>query len=105
MKRIEAFVKPFTVEPLRMALAEAGFGVQRMLQVEEFGRDSIQESISGTEYSIDSKPRLMLLLYVEDNRVDEVIHIIQTNASTDNPGDGRIMISTVDRVAAVTGSE
>lgn len=105
MKRIEAFVKPFTFESIRQALSNAGFGVQRILQVEEFGRESIQESFSGTEYSIESKPRLMLLMYVEDKRVDEVIHIIQTNARTDHPGDGRIMISTLDRVAAVTGSE
>lgn len=105
MKRIEAIIKPFTVEALRTALASSGFGVQRVLQVEEFGRDSIQETVSGTEYSIDSDPRLLLLLFVEDSRVDEVIHIIQTNASTDNRGDGRIFVSPVDRMAAVTGSE
>ncbi|MCB1172716.1 MAG: P-II family nitrogen regulator [Leptospiraceae bacterium] len=105
MKRLEAYIKPFTVEALRQALAESGFGVQRLLQVEEFSQDPYQEVVSGTEYSIETRPRLLMIMYIEDSRVDEVIRIIQTNASTDHSGDGRIFISTVDRIATVAGSE
>jgi nitrogen regulatory protein PII len=42
---------------------------------------------------------------VPDNLVEAVVQIVQTHALTGNPGDGKILISTVDEVVKIRTGE
>ncbi|HQJ46893.1 MAG TPA: P-II family nitrogen regulator [Ignavibacteriaceae bacterium] len=42
---------------------------------------------------------------VEDKMAEEVVNAIQKNAKTNNPGDGKIFITTVDDVVKIRTNE
>ena len=106
MKKIEAYLKPFRVAEVRNALAEAGFGVLRVLKAEELRpSDTYTEVVQGMEYEIDVVPRALLVLLVDDDRVDDVVRLIQSCGKTDHDGDGRILISTIERSCSVDPAE
>lgn len=105
MKKIEAFLKPFTVDPVRTALAEIGVMVVRVLPVEELSQTSSHKEVcQGIEYDVDSVQRVMMVVIVPDEDVEQVVHRIQEAGQTDHHGDGGILVSKVERLAPVDPS-
>jgi nitrogen regulatory protein PII len=96
MKRVEAFIKPFKADAIKDALQEAGVDLVMMSQMREFSDENrYVEAYAGTEYEVDERPRIWLLAFVQDADVDRVTGLIRTNAQTDTPLDGSIVISDV----------
>lgn len=99
MKRVEAFIKPFTADAIKEALQEAGVELVLMSQMREFSRENrYVEAYAGTEYEVDERPRIWLLAFVQDGDVDRVTGLIRTHAQTDTPLDGSIVISDVEKI-------
>ena len=99
MKRVEAFIKPFTADAIKEALQEAGVNLVLMSQMREFSDNNrYVEAYAGTEYEVDERPRIWLLAFVDDGDVDQVTGLIRTHAQTDTPLDGSIVISDVERL-------
>lgn len=105
MKRIEAYIKPFRMEELRVKLADLNVGVIRTLPVQELNRPKYQEIYRGTEYEVDDEPRILVILLVDDSQEDQVVKTIQSVASTGNAGDGLILVMPVHRVAPVDAED
>jgi nitrogen regulatory protein PII len=102
MKKIEAFLKPFTVDPVRASLAEVGVMVVRVLPVEELSHaTSYTEVCQGIEYEVDSNARVLMVVIAPDEDVDEVVRRIQEAGQTDHLGDGGILVSRVEQLAPV----
>ncbi len=96
MKRVEAFIKPFTADAIKDALQEMGVDLVLMSQMKEFsGENRYVEAYAGTEYEVDERPRIWLLAFVQDADVGRVTGLIRTHAQTDTPLDGSIVISDV----------
>lgn len=99
MKRIEAFVKPFTIEAIKGSLHDAGVSTIRILEARELSRhEKYAEVYSGTEYEVDVAPRVLLIAYIEDDRLSEVVKIISDSAQTETNGDGHIFVSSLESV-------
>lgn len=101
MKKIEAFIKPFRLEEIKAALLEAGVAELRFTQVHEIGQDTSQENYRGTEYEVDFDARIMVMMVVEDDRVSEVTGLIRETASTENQGDGEILVMPVESMISI----
>jgi nitrogen regulatory protein P-II 1 len=107
MKKVEAIIKPFKLEDVREALSEVGITGMTATEVKGFGRQKGHtELYRGAEYVVDFLPKVKLELVVADDQVDACIDAITNAARTGKIGDGKIFVSSVDRVIRIrTGEE
>jgi nitrogen regulatory protein P-II 1 len=107
MKSITAVIKPFKLDEVREALAEAGLTGLTVTEVKGFGRQKGHtELYRGAEYVVDFLPKVKIEVVVADTQVDQVIDAIIGAARTGKIGDGKIFVSDVERVIRIrTGEE
>jgi nitrogen regulatory protein PII len=107
MKLITAIVKPFKLDDVKDALKAAGVQGITVSEVRGFGRQGgHSETYRGADYKIDFVPKVRLELVVDDGSVDAVIAAIKASAVTGKIGDGKIWVSTVERLVRIrTGEE
>lgn len=107
MKKIDAIIKPFKLDDVREALAEVGITGMTVTEVKGFGRQKGHtELYRGAEYVVDFLPKVKLELVVNDGDVESCIEAINRSAKTGKIGDGKIFVTTVERVIRIrTGEE
>jgi nitrogen regulatory protein P-II 1 len=107
MKSITAVIKPFKLDEVREALAEAGLTGLTVTEVKGFGRQKGHtELYRGAEYVVDFLPKVKIEVVVADTQVDQVIDAIIGAARTGKIGDGKIFVTDVERVIRIrTGEE
>ena len=102
MKKVEAIIRPFKLEDVKVALVNAGIIGMTVTEVRGFGRQKGQvERYRGSEFTVEFLQKLKLDVVVDDDRVDTVVNAIQDAARTGEIGDGKIFISTVDTVIRI----
>ena len=107
MKRIEAVIKPFKLEDVKEALADAGITGMTVSDVKGYGRQQgHSELYRGAEYVVDFLPKIKLDLVVSSEDVDKTVDIIVQSARTGKIGDGKIFISDIQKIIRIrTGEE
>jgi len=107
MKKIEAIIKPFKLEDVKDALAESGITGMTVAEVKGYGRQQgHSELYRGAEYVVDFLPKVKIELIVSDSNVDMVIEKITEASRTGKIGDGKIFVSSVEKVVRIrTGEE
>lgn len=107
MKKVEAIIKPFKLEDVRDALSRAGVAGITAIDAKGFGRQrGHSELYRGAEYVVDFLPKVKLELVVADDDLDVCVDAVIKAARTGKIGDGKIFISTIDRVVRIrTGEE
>jgi nitrogen regulatory protein PII len=107
MKLITAVVKPFKLDDVKDALRDAGVTGMTVSEVRGFGRQGGHtETYRGAEYSIDFIPKVRLELVVDDSVVESTLNAIREAAATGKIGDGKIWITSVERIVRIrTGEE
>lgn len=102
MKKIEAIIKPFKLEPLKDALSNAGATGMTVTDVRGCGRQKGHgELYRGAEYVVDFLPKTKVELVVPDEDVESIISIIIDTVKTGNIGDGKIFVSPVEKVVRI----
>lgn len=107
LKKIEAIIKPFKLEDVKDALTEAGITGMTVSDVKGYGRQQgHSELYRGAEYVVDFLPKIKIELIVDDTSVEDTIRIITEAARTGKIGDGKIFVTSVERVVRIrTGEE
>ena len=106
MKRIEAIIRPFKLDEVKIALVNAGIVGMTVSEVRGFGRQRGQtERYRGSEYTVEFLQKLKLEIVVEDTQVDMVVSKIIESARTGEIGDGKIFISPVDEIVRIRTGE
>ena len=102
MKKIEAIIRPFKLEDVKIALVNAGIVGMTVSEVRGFGRKKGQvERYRGSEFTVEFLQKLKLEIVVDDNQVDTVVSAVQDAARTGEIGDGKIFVSTIDSVIRI----
>ena len=102
MKKIEAIIRPFKLEDVKIALVNSGIVGMTVSEVRGFGRQKGQvERYRGSEFTVEFLQKLKLEIVVDDERVQTVVDAIQDAAKTGEIGDGKIFISSVDSVIRI----
>jgi nitrogen regulatory protein P-II 2 len=102
MKKVEAIIRPFKLEDVKLALVNAGIVGMTVSEVRGFGRQKGQvERYRGSEFTVEFLQKLKLEIVVDDDQVDTVVNAIQDAARTGEIGDGKIFISPVDSVIRI----
>ncbi|MFZ1887793.1 MAG: P-II family nitrogen regulator [Candidatus Binataceae bacterium] len=106
MKKVEAIIKPFTIDAVKAELELAGVTGITTYEVRGFGRQKGRtELYRGSEYIVDFKPKLKLEVIVRDEQTDAVVDAIQRKARTGRIGDGKIYVSEVCEVIRIRTDE
>ena len=102
MKMVMAVIKPFKLDDVREALAEAGVAGITATEVKGFGRQKGHtELYRGAEYVVDFLPKVKVEAVVEDDQVDRVVEAIETAARTGRIGDGKIFVIPVEQAVRI----
>ncbi len=106
LKKIEAIIRPFKLDEVKIALVNAGIVGMTVSEVRGFGRQKGQtERYRGSEYTVEFLQKLRLDIVVEDDRVDMVVEKIVQAARTGEIGDGKIFVSPVEQVVRIRTGE
>ena len=106
MKLITAVVKPHQVEEVKDALAPLGIQGMTVTEAQGFGRQGGHtETYRGAEYQIDFVPKVVLEAVVDDDQADLVVDTIAQAAATGKIGDGKIWVTSVDRIVRIRTRE
>ncbi len=106
MKKVEAIIKPFKLEEVKIALAEVGIEGMTVTEVKGFGRQKGQTEIyRGTEYTVDFIPKIKIEIVISDEKLAEVVTAILHSARTGKIGDGKIFVSPVEEAVRIRTSE
>jgi len=107
MKKVEAIIKPVKLDDVREALSESGIAGMTAVEVKGFGRQKGHtELYRGAEYVVDFLPKVKLEIVVKADDVERCVEAITSAARTGKIGDGKIFVSSVERVVRIrTGEE
>ena len=107
MKKVEAIIKPFKLDDVREALSGVGITGMTASEVKGFGRQKGHtELYRGAEYVVDFLPKVKIEVVINEGQVDECIEAITAASRTGKIGDGKIFVSSVEKVVRIrTGEE
>jgi len=102
MKKVEAIIRPFKLDDVKMALVNAGIIGMTVSEVRGFGRQKGQvERYRGSEFTVEFLQKLKLEIVVDDSQVETVVSAVQEAARTGEIGDGKIFVSSVEAVIRI----
>lgn len=107
MKKVEAIIRPFKLDEVKIALVNAGIVGMTVSEVRGFGRQKGQtERYRGSEYTVEFLQKLKVELVVEDAQVAMVTEKIIAASRTGEIGDGKIFVTPVEKTIRIrTGEE
>jgi nitrogen regulatory protein P-II 1 len=106
LKKIEAIIRPFKLDEVKIALVNAGIVGMTVSEVRGFGRQKGQtERYRGSEYTVEFLQKLKVEIVVEDSQVDMVVDKVVQAARTGEIGDGKIFISPVEETIRIRTGE
>ena len=109
MKKIEAIIKPFKIDEVKIALEKIGVRGMTVIDAKGRGRQrGFTEMNTGVEYG-DFLPKVKLEIVLEDDLVDNAVKAIIKSTNTNRIGDGKIFVSNIETITRIrtgeTGSE
>jgi nitrogen regulatory protein P-II 1 len=106
MKLVTAIIKPHKLDDVKEALRKAGLHGMTVDEVKGFGRQGGKTEIyRGAEYVVDLLPKVRVETVVPDDLADQVADIMVAAGRTGNIGDGKVWITTVDKVIRIRTGE
>ena len=106
MKKIEAFVRHESFEPIRAELLEKGFPSISISEAKGSGRQKgIVEQYRGSTVTVNVRPKLKLEIVVADEDKDLIVETILKHARTGEIGDGKIFVLPVEEAIRIRTGE
>lgn len=106
MKKVEAIIKPFKLDDVKIALNDIGIQGMTISEVKGYGRQKGHKEIyRGAEYMVDFVPKIRLEVIVMSDQVDLVIDKIIDSANSGKIGDGKIFVSPIEQVVRIRTGE
>ncbi len=106
MKMVMAVIKHFKLDDVKDALTRAGIHGMTVTEVKGFGRQKGHiEVYKGSTYEVRFLPKVKIEVAVTDDKLDEIVDIIQQNAYTGEIGDGKIFIYDLKDVVRIRTRE
>ncbi len=106
MKKIEAIIQPFKLEPVKEALHAISVKGMTVTEVKGFGvQKGIREVYRGLEYQVDFLPKVKMEVVTSDDKVGKVVETIISHARTGRIGDGKIFVYPVAEVIRIRTGE
>ncbi|HIL04087.1 MAG TPA: P-II family nitrogen regulator [Candidatus Thioglobus autotrophicus] len=106
MKFVTAILRPHQLDDVREGLLEAGVSGITVTEVKGFGRQKGHtEMYRGAEYQIDFLPKVKLEIAITASKLEDVIEVITSIASSGKVGDGKIFVANLEKVIRIRTGE
>ncbi len=106
MKMVSAIIKHFKVDEVRDSLNKIGVQGMTVTEVKGFGRQKgHMEIYRGVEYEVKFLPKVKVEVAVSEDKLDEVLNVIQKSARTGEIGDGKIFVYSLENVIRIRTGE
>lgn len=106
MKMIVAVIKHFKLDNVKDALSHAGIQGMTVTEVKGFGRQKGHVEIyRGSSFEVRFIPKLKIEVAVSDEKLEEIVDIIQKAAHTGEVGDGKIFIYDLKDIIRIRTGE
>ena len=106
MKKIEAIIQPFKLEPVKDALHALSVQGMTVTEVKGFGvQKGIREVYRGMEYQVDFIPKVKIEVVAPDEKAQAIVDTIIKEARTGRIGDGKIFVYPVAEVIRIRTGE
>ena len=103
---VTAVIKPHKLEEVKDALRGIGVLGLTITEVKGFGRQGGHtETYRGAEYTVDFLPKIKLEVVCDTSEADKIVDTIVDSAQTGKIGDGKIWVTSVDRLVRVRTGE
>ena len=102
MKLITAVIRPEMLQFVKDALKEIGVNGMTITHVYGRGKQAgLKFTTRAGEITIDELEKTKIEVVLEDDMVDKAIDAIIASAKTGRPGDGRIIVTPVERFVRI----
>ncbi len=106
MYKIEAFLRPSSLEEVQKSLGELGIAGMSVTEVRGFGRQrGHREVYRGAEYRIDFVPKIKIEVVVKDSDHESVINAIVEAAKSGKVGDGKVFATPINEAVRIRTGE
>ncbi|MFO7316111.1 MAG: P-II family nitrogen regulator [Bacilli bacterium] len=106
MKKVEVITRPEVFKELRDNLFSIGIGGMTVTEAAGSGKQKGVEGLfRGTTFEIRVLPKLKIELVIDDEKVEEVVEVIQRTCNTGSVGDGKIFIIPVEEAIRIRTGE
>jgi nitrogen regulatory protein P-II 1 len=106
MKKIEAIVRPESIDAVRSALGIAGVTGLMISEIEGHGKQKgVVQQWRGEKYKVELLPKTKIEIIVKDQDVGRISKAIIDSAKTGEIGDGKIFIYPVEDVIRIRTGE
>lgn len=105
-KRIVAIIRPEKLDVVKDMLEEIGCYGLTISEVKGRGEQlGLTEKYRGNTYHTDLINKVMIEIVTTEDKVDMIVDTIKDGAHTGNIGDGKIFISSIDKVIRIRTGE
>ena len=106
MKKIEAIIRIFKLEDVKIALSALGMHGMTVTEVKGFAREpGHTEMYRGREYKIEFVPKVKVEVVVADASLTSVLDTILRAAQTGQIGDGKIFYADLENAVRIRTGE
>lgn len=106
MKKIEAVVRPESIDAVRSALGIAGVTGIMISEIEGHGKQKgVVQQWRGEKYRVELLPKVKIEIIVKDQDLGRISKVIIDSAKTGEIGDGKIFIYPVEDVIRIRTGE
>jgi nitrogen regulatory protein PII len=106
MKKVEAYIRHESFEPIREDLLRLGFPSLSIMEVKGSGRQKgIVERYRGAELTNYLRPKVKIECVVATGDVDTVVETILRHARTGSIGDGKVFVVPVEQAFRIRTGE
>ena len=105
LKKIECFIQPSRLDPVKDALIEAGVEGITVSEVEGFGRQRGYKSGEIPNKRVKFLPKIKMEIVIDENTIDKITALIVKLARTGKIGAGKIFVIPVEDAIRIRTSE
>ncbi|MCP3029310.1 P-II family nitrogen regulator [Halobacillus sp. A5] len=106
MKKVETIIRPEAFQSLRENLDTLGVKGLTVSEVAGCGQQKGQEGIfRGNRYEVKLYPKVKVEMVVDETEVEDIVEVITNTCATDQVGDGKIFVSSIEEVYRIRTGE
>ena len=106
MKEIKAYIQPFMLQKVTDALHQIHVRGMSVQEIKGFGKEKDEAyPHHSREYVTEFTPKMKIEIICLDDEVNQIVETIRKSGHTGRKGDGKIIITNVEKVFSIRNKE
>jgi nitrogen regulatory protein PII len=106
MKLVTAIINPFKAADVREALLALGVVGVTVVEIHGLGHQrALTAFLNDADRAIEFLPKALVEVAIDDAHLERVVEVVASAAKTGNVGDGRVLVTDLERVVRIRPEE